>query len=82
MIDQVRLDLLDRAIDGNPQAAINYVLRGELWLRNEHYGAACADFETAIVLAEAELKQSDWGFLPQAILDRAQQGRKMAQAFI
>ncbi|PJF45205.1 MAG: hypothetical protein CUN55_00110 [Phototrophicales bacterium] len=82
MIEQSRKELLDRAIDSNPNAAINYVLRGELWLLNEEYHAAIADFEKAIMLAEQEVELCDWVYLPQAILDRARQGLKMAKAFI
>ncbi len=82
MINRSRMTLLNRAIDGNPQAAINYVLRGELWLKNEQPEAAIADFQAGIALAEAELENSDWDYLQQTIIDRAQQGLKMAQAFI
>lgn len=81
-MDRSRIDLLTRAIDGNPDAAINYVLRGELWLQYEEPDEAMADFASAIQLAQQEVEASDWGYLPQALLERARQGLKMAQALI
>lgn len=71
---ELRLRLLNRAIEQHPNAAVNYVMRGEYWLAANQPEAARADFEQAILLGQAELETSDWGYLQQALIDRARQG--------
>jgi tetratricopeptide (TPR) repeat protein len=71
---EIRLRLLNRVIEQHPDAAVNYVLRGEYWLEQGDFQQAEADFLAAIVLGQAELETSDWGFLQQALVDRARQG--------
>lgn len=78
----IRIHLLNRAIDGSPDAAVNFVLRGEYWLEQEDAIQAIADFQTAIELAETDLETSDWGYVQQALVDRSQQGLRLAQSFI
>lgn len=80
-IQTTRLHLLNRAIEGSPDAAVNFVLRGEYWLEQEDTERAIADFETAIKLAEAELETSDWGYVQQALIDRSQLGLRLAYSY-
>lgn len=79
---RVRLHLLNRAIEGSPDTAVNYVLRGEYWLEMGDVQAALQDFERAIALEEVALAKSDWGYLEQALLDRAENGLQQAQSFL
>ncbi|MBZ0319348.1 MAG: hypothetical protein K8L91_23260 [Anaerolineae bacterium] len=72
------LRLLNRAIEQHPDAAVNYVLRGEYWLAADDREAAQADFEQAILLGMVELEASEWGYLQQALIDRARQGLRQA----
>lgn len=78
----IRIHLLNRAIEGSPDAAVNFVLRGEYWLEQEDATQAIADFQTAIELAETELETSDWGYIQQALIDRSHQGLRLAQSFV
>ncbi len=78
----LRLQLLNRAIEGSPEAAVNFVLRGEYWIEHEVWDQAIADFETAIELAETELETSDWGYVQQGLLDRTQQGLRLARSYV
>jgi hypothetical protein len=78
----IRLHLLNRAIEGSPDAAVNFVLRGEYWLEQEDAQQAIADFQTAIELAETELETSDWGYIQQTLFDRSQQGLRLAYSFV
>ena len=78
----IRLHLLNRAIEGSPDGAINFVLRGEYWLEQEDAAQSIADFLTAIELAKTELETSDWGYVQQALIDRSQQGLRLAHSFV
>jgi hypothetical protein len=71
---EIRLRLLNRAVEQYPNAAVNYVLRGEYWLEQGDFQQAEADFSAAIALGMADLETSDWGFVQQALVDRARQG--------
>lgn len=73
------LDPLDQAIARRPNAATNYVLRGELYWRAGEYELAASDFESAFRLASAQFEADDWGLLSQALRDRAEQGLARAQ---
>lgn len=66
-----RLAELNRAIITYPDAAVNYVLRGEVYAEMREYGLAQADFEQGLMLAEAQFEISDWGFMAQTVRDRA-----------
>ena len=74
-----RLRVLSDAIRLHPSAAINYVLRGELYLRNEQTTEAIEDFLNAIEKAEAEAPQQRWGLQAQAVRDRALYGLRLAR---
>lgn len=71
-----RLYALTHAINIAPKTAVNYVLRGELYLERRQAELAAEDFATAYRLAEAELQRSGHtlGLLAQTIQDRALTG--------
>jgi tetratricopeptide (TPR) repeat protein len=72
--ERQRLLDLTVAIERYPEAAVNYLLRGELHLELEQYTLAQEDFEQALQLAEAQYQQDSWGLSAQAIADRARRG--------
>ncbi len=69
-----QIGLLTRAIEAEPDAPVNYLLRGEEWLICGETEQARADFEVARTLAEQGLRQSEWGYIFQAYIDRAAAG--------
>ncbi len=71
---EMRLADLNRAIEKHPDAAMNYVLRGELYLEARDYQQASVDFEQALALASHEVSTADWGIIAQVVQDRALQG--------
>lgn len=75
---QQRVNELNRAIADDPEAAINYVLRGEAYLQTREYALAYADFQQGLEMATAQVEQNDWGIVAQAVQDRAAQGLKVA----
>jgi hypothetical protein len=75
-----QLRQLDELIARYPSAAIHYVLRGEYRLKYGEFELAASDFRQAILLAQAELATSDWGYREQATIDRAERGLRMAQS--
>lgn len=66
-----RLANLDAAVQQFPEAASNYLLRGEFLLEQGRYEAAAADFEQAIEQAQAEYEGRRWGVVAQSVRDRA-----------
>lgn len=80
MAVSARLEALNRAIENNPTAAVNFVLRGEYWLQHQDRERAVADFEKGMMLAQQALHRSEWGHGLQAYLDRAEVGLRLAQA--
>lgn len=76
-MNETRLRYLDRAIEGSPDAAVNFVLRGEYWLEVGDWEQAAQDFEQALALANAALTTSEWGYLEQALVDRAEHGLRL-----
>lgn len=69
-----RLRDLTVAIERYPEAAVNYLLRGELHLALAQYRLAQEDLEQALQLAEAQYQQDSWGLSAQVISDRARRG--------
>ena len=67
----MHLDRLDYAIQQEPDAPVNYLLRGEFWLQAGDYQRAWDDFEAARELAQEALASSDWGYIYQSYIDRA-----------
>lgn len=74
-----RLAQLTRAIENAPEAAVNYVLRGELYMDMREYALAHADFQRAYEVAEAHFEIADWGFMEQVMRDRALAGLDKAR---
>lgn len=70
---------LNRTINLYPDAAVNYMLRGEYWLKAGDLERAVSDLETAIELAQEELAKSAWEYREQAVIDRAQTLLRLAQ---
>lgn len=66
-----RLQQLSDAIADVPDAAVNYLLRGELYVEMNKTTLAIADFEQAAALAQEEYETERWGIAAQAIQDRA-----------
>jgi len=75
-----RLYALTHAIAVAPDAAVNYVLRGELYLERSQFTRAAEDFEVALEIAEREMRQDtrSLGVLAQSIQDRALTGYETA----
>lgn len=73
-----RLLAFNDGIAMQPDTAGNYVLRGELLLQLGEAALAAADFRAALELTAAQLQTDDWGFVTQALQDRALVGLKKA----
>jgi tetratricopeptide (TPR) repeat protein len=69
-----RLRELNDSIERFPQAAVNYLLRGEWHLEQKQYDYAQEDFTKAIELAAADYERDAWGLSAQVIADRARHG--------
>jgi hypothetical protein len=74
-----RLQEVDGAIARHPEAAINYLTRGELLLKAGLPEAALADFQQGYLLANEELQEADWGIVAQITQDRALRGIQQAE---
>ena len=74
--EQERQRLLDLtvAIERYPEAAVNYLLRGEMHLELRQWVLAEEDLSEALRLAENQYEQDRWGLSAQAIADRARRG--------
>lgn len=69
-----RLRDLTVAIERYPEAAVNYLMRGELHLELRQWVLAEEDLSEALRLAENQYRQDTWGLSAQAIADRARRG--------
>lgn len=69
-----RLAELDRAVEAAPESSANLILRGEVLLDMGSFDQAEVDFQRGLELAEAQLEQSAWGVMEQALRDRALMG--------
>ena len=78
-LDVKRLEMLSEAVMQNPKSAVNYVFRGEEYLRAGETELAAADFETALELAQKQFEQDDWGLVSQTLRDQAERGLELAQ---
>lgn len=72
--NRTRMYLLTQAIETYPDAAVNHLLRGELYLKIRERELAQQDFEKALELAEAQFDNDRWGLGSQALQDRARRG--------
>ncbi|MCD4686432.1 MAG: hypothetical protein K8S97_10900 [Anaerolineae bacterium] len=76
----MQMRALTRLIQREPDIPVHYLLRGEEWLVLGDLARARADFEQAQALATALLIESDWGYVLQAYLDRAEAGLRCCGA--
>lgn len=72
--DETRIEVLSLAIERYPDAAVNYVLRGEAWLALGDDAKALDDFRAALALADDAASSARWGYVEQALADRAREG--------
>lgn len=72
--NRTRMYVLNNAIETYPDAAVNYLLRGELYLDIGRHNQAKDDFEKALELATDQYDNERWGLASQAIQDRARRG--------
>ena len=77
-----RLNDLNLAIANNPEAAANFMLRGEIRLAQKHYELARDDFLEAIRLAEAQFESDSWGLAAQSVMDRAREGLRHTMRYL
>ena len=68
-----QLKNLNIAIKLHPDAPINYLLRGESWLRQGELDRAEDDLMKASQLAKDAILTSDWEYLLQSYLDRIEE---------
>lgn len=73
-----RLTYLSQAVQRYPDNPTNYVLRGELYMELGRYEAAHADFTHALACARVAVQEHRWGFVSQAMQDRALRGKRLA----
>jgi hypothetical protein len=69
---------LNWAIAAYPDVASNYVLRGELLLKQNDTLGAISDFRRALEIAAPQVETDDWGVVAQAAQDRALAGLRDA----
>jgi hypothetical protein len=69
-----QIAVLSWLIEADPDAPVNYLLRGEEWLACGQTGKASKDFARARALAAAAYQGSAWGYIYQSYLDRADVG--------
>jgi tetratricopeptide (TPR) repeat protein len=79
---QRRLSDLKLAILDRPDVAVNYMLRGEIYLEMKRYELAREDFNQAIALSEAQFENEKWGIAAQAIMDRAREGLRHTMRYL
>jgi tetratricopeptide (TPR) repeat protein len=77
-LDQRLVDLA-HAIATYPDAAVNYVTRGELYLHLGEFALAAADLRQGLALAQAEMDARAWGIVAQAMQERALKGLEQAE---
>ncbi len=71
-----RVKSLTAAIRRYPEAPVNYILRGELYLDEGYFAEAADDLRRGLALADAKAEAADWGFVSQGLADRAREGLK------
>jgi tetratricopeptide (TPR) repeat protein len=58
------------AIEIYPDAASNYLARGDYFRHEREFALAAADYQHALELVNRELEQNSWGFVAQAVRDQ------------
>lgn len=76
------LHALDEAIAADPEAVVNYVARGEHYLKHSQPDLAAGDFRRALELAAAQMQTNNWGIIAQAMQDRAIIGLREAERYV
>jgi tetratricopeptide (TPR) repeat protein len=71
---QERLEHLNLGIELYPEEPANYVLRGELFEETGQHVLAAEDYQRALELAQEHVMTNRWGFIAQAVQDRAMMG--------
>lgn len=74
-----RLRTLTRAVERHPHSSAAYLRRGEVYLSSGDLKAAAQDFRQALALADMQFRTETWGFVAQAVRDRALQGLAQVQ---
>lgn len=78
---RAQIAVLSWLITTNPDAPVNYLLRGEEWLACGQLPHARKDFARARALAAQAYQGSAWGYIYQSYIDRADAGlRQCGQA--
>jgi hypothetical protein len=78
--ETAHIQWLSRAIAAEPDAPVNYLLRGEEWLALGAWAQARQDFLVARMRAEALLAEAAWGYSYQSYIDRACVGLRQCDA--
>jgi hypothetical protein len=63
------LRALNLAIEIYPEAAANYLARGDYFRHERTFELAAADYLRALMLVNQDLARSRWGFVAQAVRD-------------
>jgi tetratricopeptide (TPR) repeat protein len=71
---RTRLESLSHAVEMHPEEPANYVLRGEVYYQLREYALAETDFRRGLELAAEQVEANRWGFVAQALQDRALNG--------
>ena len=77
--EQILLEELTDAIERYPEAPANYVLRGELYLAEGRRDLAAEDFRRALSLADPLAQSANWGYINEALADRAREGLRACE---
>ena len=75
-----QIDDLDAAIERDPDAFSNYLIRGELYLALRFDAFAAIDFEYVVEAAAQAVETNNWGIIAQVAQDRALRGLETAEA--
>ena len=68
---QQSLHDLTEAIEQFPDTAVNYLLRGELYIAMKQHNLAQEDLQKALELAQMQFEDDRWGISAQLTMDRA-----------
>ncbi len=77
-----RLTNITSDIHQQPHVAVNYLLRAELYAQYGYWQQALVDSERAYELSLHELTGRRWGFVAQAVQDRAYRLMQKAKRYV
>ena len=77
--EQILLIELTVAIVRYPEAPANYVLRAELYIAEGRLDLAAEDFRRALSLADPLAQSANWGYINEALADRAREGLRACE---